>query len=191
MSTPLRPPVRKSQILHGKTSLLKWLALWGALVLCRLRLSAPWHEVLSRERLDSSYLLAVTVMGALFFNQVIGYELILLVLLAPLLLHHHDNGQHMDALFLLGLLFCLMIPIGITGEIANRLNLQQPSLGRTMLPDSVLGLTSPGQNVPFGRRLFLSHRCFGMAVLALYLLMRGPTRKIPASAAPEPPVDRE
>lgn len=136
--------------------ILTGFACWGFLILVRLLLSRP--AAMRRLPDYSAYLLAATVTGALFFSQVIAYELILLVLLAPLILQRVDNGQRGDFYFLIGVILFLMIPMNLTDLVADRLNLEELSRGRTLLR---------------------SHRCFGVALLSIYLLVRGPALKSP------------
>jgi len=127
--------------------------LWGLLVLARLRLCASRHTSPNWLVQCSSYLLAVTATGTLFFAQVLAYELILLVLLVPLLARYFDLGRLRDAWFLIGILLYLMVPIDVIERLAEFLALDEVSRGRTLLR---------------------SHKCFGMALLAMYLLARGP-----------------
>jgi hypothetical protein len=137
-------------------------ALWAALVAGRLRLGGA--------RRDPAYLLAVTTVGTLCFAQVLAYELILLVLLAPLILQHFDAGRKADAYLLLALIAFLLVPLTTTDRIADQLQLAEDARGRTLLR---------------------SHRCFGVAALTLALLIRGPARRPspsfdPSSASPPP-----
>jgi len=120
-------------------------ALWIALIACR-----------SRRRLlqNPAYLLAAAAVGTLFFAQVIAYEALLLILLAPLVLQHLDAGRKNDVYFLLGLLLFLVIPMDAMKRIADIWQMGEESRGRILLK---------------------SHKCFGTMVIALYLLIRGPT----------------
>ncbi len=138
-------------------------AVWGLLILGRMRLSGP----VSRERLDPAYLVAVTAVGALFFAQVLAYEMILLALLAPLILQHFDANRRSDAFAMIAILLFLLIPMNLTDQLAERVGWDESSRQRTLMR---------------------SHKCFGMAMLAIYLLIRGPARKEPiASQAPASP----
>jgi hypothetical protein len=130
-------------------TILTGFALWGLLVLGRLRWSTQWN-------LSPDWLLAVTATGALFFAQVLAYELILLVLLVPLIAQDFDSGRRADAWFVIAMLLYLMIPIDLTERLGELIALDESSRGRTLLR---------------------SHKCFGMALLATYLIVRGPRIK--------------
>ena len=130
-------------------------AVWGLLVLGRFRLNGP----IDRERLDHAYLLAVTAVGALFFAQVLAYEMLLLALLTPLILQHLDANRRRDAFALIAMLLFLMMPMNLTDQLAERFGWGEESRQRTLMR---------------------SHRCFGMAALAIWLLIRGPASKPPS-----------
>jgi hypothetical protein len=143
-------------------------ATWGLLIVGRLRLSGT----LSRDRLDPAYLVAVTAVGAIFFAQVLANEMLLLGLLAPLILQHFDAGRKRDAYALIAILLFLMIPLTLTDRIADLFGWPEESRHRTLIR---------------------SHKCFGMAILAIYLLVRGPVRETTApsgsKAATAEPLD--
>jgi hypothetical protein len=141
--------LRVSMVLAG-------FAVWGALILARLRIEAPWRDGWDRRKLDPAYLLAMTSVGAVFCAQVLASELILLVLLAPLILQRIDAGRRRDVWVLVGLLLFLLIPLNLMDQIANGLQLDDESRARTLLR---------------------SHKCFGLAALAAYLLVLGPLKK--------------
>jgi hypothetical protein len=126
-------------------------------------LSAPWKIALSRERLDSAYLLAVAVTASLFFAQVLAYELILIALLAPLILQRIDQGKRWDAYALIAIVLFLVTPMSSMDRIADVFGLEEFGRGRTLLR---------------------SHRCFGLAGLAVYLLVRGPRKGVEVANAP-------
>lgn len=119
-------------------------ALWIVLLACRLR---------RRDNLNLAYLLACTAVGTLFFAQVLAYEMLLLALLAPLIAQLFDADCRGDFWTLIGLLVFLLIPLNVMDQVANALQLGDDSHGRILLR---------------------SHKCFGMAALALYLLIRAP-----------------
>ena len=148
--------------------ILAGFAVWGGLILVRLRLGAPWRVALSSARLDSAFLLAIAVAAALFFAQVLAYELILIVLLAPLILQHIDRGQRWDAYALIGIVLFLLMPMSTTDRIADLFRFDEGARERTLLR---------------------SHRCFGMAALALYLLIRGPAEVAVEITPPRPAAD--
>jgi hypothetical protein len=131
-------------------------AVWAAIIAIRLRLAAPWHDLADRDKIDAAYLLAVTTVGSLFFNQVLASEMILLVLLAPLIAQHIDANRRRDAWVLAGLLVFLILPFNVMDQIADALGLGPLSRGRTVL---------------------LSHKCFGMGALSTWLVVRGPYRE--------------
>ncbi|MCE9532978.1 MAG: DUF2029 domain-containing protein [Planctomycetes bacterium] len=120
---------------------------WGLLVWGRTRLSGTTLKA------DPAWLAAVTAAGTLFFAQVLAYEMIVLVLLAPLILQWHDRGQCVDFRITIGLLLFLMLPMSVMDQIANLGGLGEDSRGRILLR---------------------SHRCFGMAALVIFLHVRGP-----------------
>jgi Glycosyltransferase family 87 len=138
------------------STVLAGFAVWAALIAVRLRLVAPWRDVFDRNKLDPAYLLAVTAVGSLFFNQVLASEMLLLVLLAPMILQHIDANRRRDVWALVGLLIFLMLPFNFMDQIADGLGLEPASRGRTLLR---------------------SHKCFGMGALAGWLLVRGPARR--------------
>ena len=138
-------------------TILAGFALWGLLIYGRFQ-----FRPLSRKRSDDAYLVAVTAVGALFFAQVLAYEMVLLVLLAPLILQHFDAGRRGDAWLLVGLLLFLSVPIDIVDRLGDLLRLAEESRGRTLLR---------------------SHKSFGMALLAIYLLGRGPMVNCSPSSA--------
>jgi hypothetical protein len=127
----------------------------------------PWRNIFNRQQLDPAYLLAATTVGALFFAQVLASEMILLVLLAPLILRHIDGNRRGDAWALIGILIFILIPMSLMDQIADRVSLSEESRGRTLLR---------------------SHKCFGMAALALYLLIRGPRRTVESLVDRAPPL---
>jgi hypothetical protein len=143
-------------------------AIWGLLVTGRLWLAGA----LSQDRRDPAYLVAVTAVGALFFAQVLAYEMILLALVAPLILQHFDAGRKGDAYALIAMLLFLMLPMNLTDQLADRFGWPEESRQRTLIR---------------------SHKCFGMAALAIYLLIRGPVRTNAAAAeskaSPTEPLD--
>lgn len=131
-------------------------AIWGLLVTGRLWLAGALGQV----RCDPAYLVAVTAVGALFFAQVLAYEMVLLALLAPLILQHFDAGRKGDALALIAMLLFMMLPMNLTDQLADRFGWPEETRQRTLIR---------------------SHKCFGMAALALYLLIRGPIRTTAAA----------
>jgi hypothetical protein len=139
----------------GISMVLAGLAVWAALIAIRLRLAAPWRDVFDRNKIDPAYLLAVTAVGSLFFNQVLASEMLLLVLLAPLTVQHIDANRRRDIWVLVGLLIFLFLPFPFMDQVADWLGLDPQSRGRALLR---------------------SHKCFGMGVLAAWLLVRGPAR---------------
>lgn len=129
-------------------------AVWGLLVAGRM-----WRaRALGRDRLDPAYLAAVTAVGSLFFPQVLAYEMIILALLTPLILQHFDANRRGDAYALIAMLLFLMLPMNFTNRIADFFGLGEQSRSRTLLR---------------------SHKCFGMALLATWLLVRGPSEPHP------------
>ncbi len=146
----------------GIFRVLAGLALWAALIAIRLRLDAPWRDVIDRSKIDPAYLLAATAVGALFFNQVLASELLLLVLLAPLIVQHIDANRRCDIWVLCGLLIFLLLPFNFMDQIADIFGVAPASRGRALLR---------------------SHKCFGMGALAAWLLIRGPVHKTSAELA--------
>ncbi len=144
------------------STVLAGFAVWATLIGIRLRLDAPWRDVFDRNKIDPAYLLAVTVVGALFFNQVLASEMLLLVLLAPLIVQHIDANRRRDVWILIGLLLFLMLPFNFMEQIGELLGLDPVSRGRTLLR---------------------SHKCFGVGALAAWLLIRGPVRGTNAKLA--------
>lgn len=138
-------------------------AVWAALIAARLRFAAPWRDLFDRTKLDQAYLLAAAVVAALFFAQVLAYEMILLVLLSPLILQSIDAARRNEAWVIIALVVFLLIPLTTMDQIADRMGLGEESRGRLLLR---------------------SHKCFGMAALAIFLLIRGPRQAAPA------PVDK-
>lgn len=139
---------------------LTGLGVWALLLAARMRLRGPLGE----QPLDPAYLLAVTTVGALFSVQVLAYEMILLALLAPLILQHLDAHRRKDAFALIVVLLFLMIPINLTDQVAAGFGWDEDSRQRT---------------------IFRSHRCFGMAALAILLLVRGPGKRQLEQAQPK------
>lgn len=118
---------------------------WGLLIYSRMRLGTM--------RLDQAYLVAATAVGALLFAQVLAYEMILLAFVAPLILQHFDANRKRDAYVLIALLLFLMLPMNLTDQLADRFGFEEMSRPRILMR---------------------SHKCFGIAALAIWLLIRGP-----------------
>jgi len=108
-----------------------------------------------KQKLDPAWLLAMTAVGTLCFAQVIAYEMIVLALLAPWIVQAFDRNERASAWIVVGLLLFLLIPLQVLDQLANMLQLDEGSRGRTILK---------------------SHRCFAIVFLAIYLLNRGPKR---------------
>ncbi len=97
-----------------------------------------------------SYLLAAAAVSSVFFAISHGYDFVMLVLMAPLIFERFKLGQRWEAASLVGLIALTTIPRAVFVK-ANAILALSPSLSS----------------------LTLSYRALILAILAVYLLVRG------------------
>jgi hypothetical protein len=138
----------------GAASILSSYAVFGAL----LALRGAWGGDL--RRWTPAFWLAATVTATLLCTQAKGYDMVLMVLLAPLILWLIDRRLFADALFLGALIAVASVPKGALQILCGH-----AGAGPGLVP------------------VVLSHRAFVVAALALYVLVRAQPRPAYASAA--------
>ncbi|MCE9561940.1 MAG: DUF2029 domain-containing protein [Planctomycetes bacterium] len=109
-----------------------------------------WLRIHRQPQPPESWTLAVCVAWGLFTAGPLGYDLVLLTLMAPYLFRLHDRGYDIDLVVLLGAIAVISIPRELFLRLGNATN--SPDL------------------LPF----ILSYRSVALSTIAVYLLLQKP-----------------
>ena len=138
------------------TLILAGYAIWGVLVMARV--------VTSRvPRGTPEYWLAATAAGVLLCARSHGYDLVLLVLSAPLMLTLWSQGRRADVVLLGALMALGVLPQAGFKALASRLGLG-----------------------PYATLALISYRAYIAAAIGVYMLVRGPIAPRPAAVVSSP-----